>query len=76
MFWYGPFTWLIFFLIIGLGIYLVIKYELVLISKRSDKRFNKDYDTRESPLEILEKRFARGEITEEEFEKIKKRFEG
>ncbi len=78
MYWYGPFQWLIFFLIIGLGIYLVIKYEIVVIGKRSGKtkQIGIDTETRESPLHILEKRYVRGEITEEEFQKIKKSIEG
>lgn len=77
MYWYGPFQWLIFFLIIGLGIYLVIKYEIVVIGKRSGKKDKKtiDTETRESPLHILEKRYTRGEITEEEFLKVKKSIE-
>lgn len=35
MFWfYDPFTWLIFFLVIGLGVYLIVKYELVVMGKK------------------------------------------
>jgi putative membrane protein len=80
MFWfYDPFTWLIFFLVIGLGVYLIVKYELVVMGKGAkdkDKGTNTgEFVSGESPLEILEKRFARGEITEHEFERIKKKIE-
>jgi putative membrane protein len=74
MFWgFGPFNWLIFFLVIGVAIYLFIKYKLVITTK--DMRKNIEGDTKQSPLEILQRRFARGEITEQEFERIKKRLE-
>ncbi|MGQ3684669.1 MAG: SHOCT domain-containing protein [Candidatus Loosdrechtia sp.] len=78
MFWfYDPFTWLIFFLVIGLGVYLIVKYELVVMGKKSKDitTDTTDFASGESPLEILEKRFARGEITEHEFERMKKKIE-
>ncbi|GAB60998.1 MAG: SHOCT domain-containing protein [Candidatus Jettenia sp.] len=71
--WFNPFTWLIFFCVIGVAVYLIIKYELVVTSKGVRKRF--ETETKESALEILEKRLARGEITGEEFEMIKKKLE-
>jgi putative membrane protein len=73
MLWYGPFTWLIFFLVIGVVVYLVIRYRLVVTTRSTRNVLNGD--TGESPLEILEKRLARGEITTEEFERIKKKLE-
>lgn len=78
MFWlHGPFTWLLFFFVIGIVVYLIIKYELVITGRGTKKSLGGDIggDTGESPLEILEKRLARGEITEEEFERIKKKLE-
>lgn len=75
-FWYGPFTWLVFFLVIGGAVYLFIKYEITITgAKRSEKDSDRGELHGESPLEILEKRLARGEITIEEFEKIKKDIE-
>ncbi len=73
LFWYGPFTWLIFFIVIGVVVYLFIKYRLAITTR--SKRNALNGDTGESPLEILEKRLARGEITAEEFERIKKKLE-
>lgn len=70
---YGPFSWLLFFLVIGLVAYLVIKYTPILTKRGAKKSLIGSVG--ESPLEILEKRFARGEITEEEFDKIKKKLE-
>ncbi|MCF6157123.1 MAG: SHOCT domain-containing protein [wastewater metagenome] len=72
--WFDPFTWLLFFFVLGIGVYLVIKYELVVTTKRGTQ--NKYIpETKESPLEILEKRFARGEITQVEFDRVKKKLE-
>ncbi len=78
MFWmWDPFSWLIFFFVIGIAVYLIIKYELVITSRGVQKKTGTDIQeyTRESPLELLEKRLAKGEITEEEFERIKKKLE-
>lgn len=73
--WYGPFNWLLFFLIIGVAIYLFIKYKLVVTTKDTRKEISSGTSGGESALGILEKRFARGEITEQEFERIRKRLE-
>ncbi|MBA7531621.1 hypothetical protein ES705_23836 [subsurface metagenome] len=60
----GAFMWIIFLALIGIAIYFIIN------SKKLIKR-----DEDETPLEILKKRYARGEITKREFEKIKKDLE-
>lgn len=73
--WFDPFTWLIFFFVIGIAVYLIIKYELVITSKGAQKNLDTSEFSKESALELLEKRLARGEITEIEFEKIKKKLE-
>jgi putative membrane protein len=73
--WYGPFNFLLFFLIIGVAIYLFIKYKLVITTKDARKQISSGTVGGDSALGILEKRFARGEITEHEFERIKKRLE-
>jgi putative membrane protein len=60
--WYGGIImWLIFLIIIGVIIYFIIN---------RDKLVKREGD--ETPLEILKKRYAKGEITKEEFEKLKK----
>jgi putative membrane protein len=53
------------FLLIGLGVLIY----LFVINK--DRLGFRDGLTRETPLEILKKRYARGEITREQFEKMK-----
>ncbi|MGQ3684668.1 MAG: SHOCT domain-containing protein [Candidatus Loosdrechtia sp.] len=75
--WYGPFNWLLFFLVIGVALYLFVKYKLVITTKEVRKQLSSGSSAigGESPLGILEKRFARGEITEQEFERMKKKLE-
>lgn len=75
--WWDPFSWLIFFFVIGIAVYLIIKYELVVASRGAQKKFDAgtSESSKESALELLEKRLAKGEITELEFERIKKKLE-
>ena len=54
------FMWIIFIVVIGLLIYLFVR-----ALKGSGRMV-------ETPLEILKKRYARGEITKEDFDKMKK----
>ena len=61
----GMFFGLIFWIIIIVGAYLLIKYLIEQNKARSEKE--------KSALDIAEVRYAEGEITEEEFEEIKKR---
>lgn len=63
----GVGMWL-FWIVILLFVVFIIK---IIVSKSPDQ-----FDTRlESPLEILEKRYARGEINKDEFESMKKELE-
>ncbi len=55
----------IFWIIVVVAVVLVAKLLIVGLPDRSDK-------TSESPLEILEKRYASGEVDQDEFERIKK----
>lgn len=57
----GMFMWILLFVAIGL-----IAYFLVRTSKEGNIR-----GPRETPLELLKKRYARGEITKEKFEEMK-----
>ena len=57
----GIFFWLILIILIAVIIYLVVQ-----------NRNSKLKEQRETPLEILKKRYAKGEITKEEFKSIKK----
>ena len=58
----------IFWIVILLFVVFIIK---IIVDKSPNQ-----FDTRlESPLEILEKRYARGEINKDEFESMKKKLE-
>lgn len=60
--------WFILVLIPMLGIVFLLVYLAVRESKAEEKK--------SSALEILKERYARGEITKEEFERMKKEIEG
>ncbi|MBN2401368.1 MAG: SHOCT domain-containing protein [Spirochaetes bacterium] len=58
----GPFMlilWIAILLLIGFGVYYLVK----------NKGANQD--SNEMPLDILKKRYARGEITKKEYEQMK-----
>lgn len=63
--WMG-FGWIFWLIIIGIVVYLVIK-----ISNQKQSGSN-DTIINETPLDILKKRYAHGEISKEEFDRIKK----
>jgi putative membrane protein len=66
-YWYGGgLMWLIILALIGVGIYFLIQ---------ASKSKSSDNSTMETPLDILKKRYARGEIDKEEFEQKKKDLE-
>ncbi len=62
----GILMWIIFLIVIGVAVYLIVQATK---SKGLESPF------RETPLEIAKKRYAKGEITKEEFDKIKKDLE-
>lgn len=65
--WYGAsITWLLFFVLLGIGIYLVFR----LAKTRASVP-----ETADTPLEILRKRYARGEINREQYEETKRNLE-
>jgi putative membrane protein len=59
----GGFMWLLFIVIIGVLIYLVLQ---------NAKAKGNAGVSGETPLDILKKRYAKGEITKDEFERMKK----
>ncbi len=61
MMWYG---WLFWIIIIGVIVYLIVRLTGQAGKSPGDQRG-------ETPLEILKKRYARGEISKEEFERMK-----
>ena len=62
----GMFMWLIFLIVIGLLIYFVVQ-------ARNTKGMTPTQN--ESPMDILKRRYAKGEIAKEEFERMKKDLE-
>jgi putative membrane protein len=60
---FGGFMWVVWILLL-VGLFLLIRW-LVLQGKSGREK-------EESPLEVLKKRYARGEIDKEEFEQKKK----
>jgi putative membrane protein len=63
----GMFMWIIFLIVIGLLIYFMVQ-----ALKTKGRAPTQD----ESPLDILRRRYAKGEIAREEFERMKKDIEG
>lgn len=60
----GMFMWLFWIIIIGVFAYFVFDW--------LKRKQNVKDSSNESPTEILKKRYAKGEITKEEFENLKK----
>ena len=59
----GMFMWILWIIIIGAVVYAIAQ---------NSKLKGSETDSGEKPLDILKKRYAKGEITKEEFDKIKK----
>jgi putative membrane protein len=66
-YWFGGFfMWIIFIIIIAVVVYLII---------RAKGPRDEDALMSETPLNILKKRYARGEISKEEFDEIRRDIE-
>ncbi len=61
MMFFGGWMWLLWIVIIGLIVWGVVAF-----TRRGESTTKRD------PLEIAKERYAKGEITKEEFEQIKK----
>lgn len=59
--WWGDMLWMIVFWILAITVVLSIAFYLV-----------KNFDTKKSSLDVLEKRYVKGKIDKEEFEEKKK----
>jgi putative membrane protein len=60
----GVIVWLLILIVIGVAVYFIVRSQ-----KGGGLGLNLN---RETPLEILKKRYARGEITGEEYEEMRK----
>ena len=63
----GMFMWIIFLIVIGVVIYFIVQ---------TQKTKGQTPTQNESHLDILKKRYAKGEIAKEEYERMKKDLEG
>jgi putative membrane protein len=63
----GMFMWIIFLIVIGLLVYFIAQ---------AQKTKGQTPTQNESHLDILKRRYAKGEITKEEYESMKKDLEG
>jgi len=63
----GMFMWIIFLIAVGLLIYFIVQ---------AQKTKGRTPTQSESPLDILKRRYAKGEIAREEYERMKKDLEG
>ncbi len=64
--WFGPILMAVFWVALIAGIVFLVRWAAV------SGRFREQGKSEESALDILKKRYARGEITKDEFEKMKK----
>jgi putative membrane protein len=62
----GMCMWIIFLIVIGFLIYLIVQAR-----KTNSRTSTQD----ESPLDILKRRYAKGEVAREEYERMKKDIE-
>lgn len=62
----GVFMWILFLIVVGVAMYFIIQ---------SAKTKNILGGTTDTPLDILKKRYAKGDITKEEFDRMKKELE-
>jgi putative membrane protein len=62
----GMFMWIIFLIVIGLLIYFIVQ---------AQKTKGNTPTQHESPMDILKRRYAKGEIAKDEYERMKKDLE-
>jgi len=62
----GMFMWILFLIVLGLAIYFIVQ---------ALKAKDNNAPERDTPLNILKTRYAKGDITKEEFERMKKDIE-
>jgi len=62
----GWIMWILFLIVIGVAAYLIVQ---------ATRAKGPEIPSKETPMEILKKRYAKGEITKEQFDKMKKDLE-
>lgn len=62
--WFGWIFWIV--------ILVIIIWAVVQFTNRNQQNNRLNSNSEETPLEILKKRYAKGEISKEEYEEIKK----
>jgi putative membrane protein len=71
----GMMLWMFFSFLFGLFILVLLVLGAVHLARRMWGYRSESTEHRESALDILKKRYARGEINREEFERIRKEIE-
>ena len=66
-----PFGGFFFWILIIVAVIILV----IVVSKSKNSGRNQNVSSRETPLEILKKRYAKGELTKEEFERMKQDIE-
>ncbi len=64
--WFGGIFMIVFWALVIVGVVLLVRWLLAASGRGASRAAD------EAPLEILKKRYARGEINQEEFERMKK----
>jgi putative membrane protein len=71
----GMMLWMFFSFLFGLLVLVLVVLGAVHLGRRMWGQRSESTEGRESALDILKKRYARGELSREEFERVKKEIE-
>jgi putative membrane protein len=71
----GMMLWMFFSFVFGLFVLVLLVLGAVHLARRMWGQRSESAERQESALDILKKRYARGELNREEFERVKKEIE-